>query len=132
MTRMNKFSLSAALIGVTLAGAALAQSTGKVSALKGHNSNAPVDVSTTLEVLQSAAILTMVVLGGMGSIWGAMLAALPKAPSAYTPRKNPQLAVQRHRRGALRAGTGGITLGPDGFRGTDDRLGLPSLARVIP
>jgi 1A family penicillin-binding protein len=26
---------------------------------------------------------------------GAMLAALPKAPSAYTPRKNPQLAVQR-------------------------------------
>jgi len=55
MTRMNKFSLSAALIGVTLAGAALAQSTGKVSALKGHDSNAPVDVDADrIEVQEKA------------------------------------------------------------------------------
>ncbi len=48
MTVMNRIFASAALIGLTLGASALAQtagqSTGQVSALKGHDSNAPVDV----------------------------------------------------------------------------------------
>ena len=48
MTGMNRIFASAALIGLTLGGSALAQpaaTSGQVSALKGHDSNAPVDVS---------------------------------------------------------------------------------------
>ena len=44
MIRMNKISTFAALIGLTLGAGALAQSGGQVSALKGHDSNAPVNV----------------------------------------------------------------------------------------
>jgi len=44
MIRMNRISTFAALIGLTLGAGALAQSGGQVSALKGHDSNAPVDV----------------------------------------------------------------------------------------
>ena len=55
MTRMNKFFASAALIGLTLGGAAIAQSNGQVSALKGHDSNAPVDVDADrIEVQERA------------------------------------------------------------------------------
>jgi len=45
MNVMNRILAGAALIGLTLGASALAQSTGQVSALKGHDSNAPVDVS---------------------------------------------------------------------------------------
>jgi len=45
MTGMNRFLAGAALAGLTLTASALAQSSGQVSALKGHDSNAPVDVS---------------------------------------------------------------------------------------
>jgi lipopolysaccharide export system protein LptA len=55
MTRMNRFFASAALIGLTLCGAAMAQSSGPVSALKGHDSNAPVDVDADrIEVQERA------------------------------------------------------------------------------
>jgi lipopolysaccharide export system protein LptA len=45
MTGMNRIFAWASLIGLLLGGSALAQSSGQVSALKGHDSNAPVDVS---------------------------------------------------------------------------------------
>jgi lipopolysaccharide export system protein LptA len=45
MTGMNRIFAWAPLIGLLLGGSALAQSSGQVSALKGHDSNAPVDVS---------------------------------------------------------------------------------------
>ena len=44
MRNMHRILASAALFGLTLGGAAIAQSGGQVSALKGHDSNAPVDV----------------------------------------------------------------------------------------
>ena len=44
MTGMNRFTATAALVAF-LAGSAFAQQGGQVSALKGHDSNAPVDVS---------------------------------------------------------------------------------------
>ncbi len=44
MRGMHKILASATLLGLTLGGAAIAQSGGQVSALKGHDSNAPVDV----------------------------------------------------------------------------------------
>jgi lipopolysaccharide export system protein LptA len=44
MIVMNKISTCAALIALSLGAGALAQSGGQVSALKGHDSNAPVDV----------------------------------------------------------------------------------------
>lgn len=54
MTVMNRFSATAAL-AVLLAGAAFAQSGGQVSALKGHDSNAPVDVDADrIEVQERA------------------------------------------------------------------------------
>jgi lipopolysaccharide export system protein LptA len=55
MTRMNRIFCLATLIGATLAGAAIAQSSGPVSALKGHDSNAPVDVDADrIEVQERA------------------------------------------------------------------------------
>ena len=59
MTGMTRKFASAALIGLTLGGSALAQtaapSTGQVSALKGHDSNAPVDVDADrIEVQERA------------------------------------------------------------------------------
>jgi lipopolysaccharide export system protein LptA len=52
---MTKTFAGAALIGLTLGAAALAQSTGQVSALKGHDSNAPVDVNADrIEVQERA------------------------------------------------------------------------------
>ncbi len=44
MNHMKKFTAYASLLGLTLGTGALAQSGGQVSALKGHDSNAPVDV----------------------------------------------------------------------------------------
>ena len=55
MTRMHRLLAIAASFGLTLAGAALAQSGGQVSALKGHDSNAPVDVDADrIEVQERA------------------------------------------------------------------------------
>lgn len=55
MRAMHRILASAALIGLTLGGAAIAQSTGQVSALKGHDSNAPVDVDADrIEVQERA------------------------------------------------------------------------------
>jgi lipopolysaccharide export system protein LptA len=59
MMGMTKMFASAALIGLTLGASALAQSTGQptgqVSALKGHDSNAPVDVNADrIEVQERA------------------------------------------------------------------------------
>jgi lipopolysaccharide export system protein LptA len=52
---MTKMFAGAALVGLTLGAAALAQSTGQVSALKGHDSNAPVDVNADrIEVQERA------------------------------------------------------------------------------
>ena len=54
MTAMNRYSATAALLAL-LAGSALAQSGGQVSALKGHDSNAPVDVDADrIEVQERA------------------------------------------------------------------------------
>lgn len=55
MMRMNKFLGVISLIGMTLGGAAIAQSNGQTSALKGHDSNAPVDVDADrIEVQERA------------------------------------------------------------------------------
>jgi lipopolysaccharide export system protein LptA len=55
MMGMTKMFAGAALVGLTLGAAALAQSTGQVSALKGHDSNAPVDVNADrIEVQERA------------------------------------------------------------------------------
>ena len=55
MTRMHKFSALAVVAGLALGGAAIAQSGGQVSALKGHDSNAPVDVDADrIEVQERA------------------------------------------------------------------------------
>lgn len=54
MTGMNRFSATAASLAM-LAGAAFAQAGGQVSALKGHDSNAPVDVDADrIEVQERA------------------------------------------------------------------------------
>ena len=54
MTAMNLFSATAALLAL-LTGSAFAQSGGQVSALKGHDSNAPVDVDADrIEVQERA------------------------------------------------------------------------------
>ena len=45
MTGMNRIFAWAPLIGLLLGASAFAQSSGQVSALKGHDSNAPVDVA---------------------------------------------------------------------------------------
>src|SRR5688572_9236184 len=55
MTRMNSFLACAALLGMTVTASALAQPGGQVSALKGHDSNAPVDVDADrIEVQERA------------------------------------------------------------------------------
>jgi lipopolysaccharide export system protein LptA len=60
MTGMNRFSATAALLAL-LAGSALAQSGGQVSALKGHDSNAPVDVTAERIEVQDRADRAMFV-----------------------------------------------------------------------
>jgi len=83
MIRMNKISTFAALIGLTLGAGALAQSGGQVSALKGHDSNAPVDVDADRIAVQDRADRA-VFAGNVKARQGNLTLATARLTLAYT------------------------------------------------
>ena len=83
MIRMSKNATCAALIGLTLGTGALAQSSGQVSALKGHDSNAPVDVDADRIEVQDRADRA-VFAGNVKARQGNLTLATARLTLAYT------------------------------------------------
>jgi len=83
MIGMNKFTACAALIGLSIAAGALAQAGGQVSALKGHDSNAPVDVDADRIEVQDRADRA-VFAGNVKARQGSLTLATARLTLAYT------------------------------------------------
>ncbi|MDQ3079837.1 MAG: OstA family protein [Pseudomonadota bacterium] len=87
---MNKISTFAALIALSLGAGALAQSGGQVSALKGHDSNAPVDVDADRIEVQERADRA-VFAGNVKARQGNLTLATARLTLAYTSGNGIQI-----------------------------------------
>jgi lipopolysaccharide export system protein LptA len=90
MIVMNKISTCAALIALSLGAGALAQSGGQVSALKGHDSNAPVDVDADRIEVQERADRA-VFAGNVKARQGNLTLATERLTLAYTSGNGIQI-----------------------------------------
>ncbi len=90
MIAMNKISTFAALIALSLGAGALAQSGGQVSALKGHDSNAPVDVDADRIEVQERADRA-VFAGNVKARQGNLTLATARLTLAYTSGNGIQI-----------------------------------------
>ena len=90
MTRMDRIFAGAALIGLVLGAGAMAQSGGQVSALKGHDSNAPVDVDADRIEVQDRADRA-VFAGNVKARQGNLTLATARLTLAYTSGNGIQI-----------------------------------------
>jgi lipopolysaccharide export system protein LptA len=90
MIVMKKIPAFAALIALSLGAGALAQSGGQVSALKGHDSNAPVDVDADRIEVQERADRA-VFAGNVKARQGNLTLATERLTLAYTAGKGIQI-----------------------------------------